>query len=40
VVDKNLSQAIRYYESAAADGHIESMNALGSLFFNEKQEFE
>ena len=40
VVEKNLSQAIRNYESAAADGHIESMNALGSLFFNETKEFE
>ena len=33
IVEKNLQLAIRNYEFAAADGHIESMNALGSLFF-------
>ena len=37
VVEKNLNAARRHYESAAADGHIESMNALGSLFFNENE---
>lgn len=40
VIEKNLQQAIRNYESAAADGHIESMNALGSLFFNEIKELQ
>jgi TPR repeat protein len=35
-----LQIAIRNYESAAADGHIESMNALGNLFFNELREYE
>lgn len=40
VVEKNLQLAIRNYEFAAADGHIESMNALGSLFFNELKKYE
>ena len=40
VVEKNLQFAIRNYESAAHDGHIEAMNSLGSLFFNELKEYE
>ncbi len=40
MVEKNLQAAIRNYESAAHDGHIEAMNSLGSLFFNELKEYE
>jgi TPR repeat protein len=32
--------AIRHYESAATDGHIESMNALGNLFFTDLKDYE
>lgn len=34
-VAKNINYAISMYDKAACDGHIESMNALGSLYFNE-----
>mmetsp|Transcript_18779 Transcript_18779/g.28911 ORF Transcript_18779/g.28911 Transcript_18779/m.28911 type:complete len:136 (-) Transcript_18779:1136-1543(-) len=39
-VEKNLNQAKRHYEWAATDGHIESMNALGRLFFEDLKEYE
>lgn len=39
-VQKNLQSAIRHYDSASSDGHVESMNALGSLFFNELKEYD
>ena len=31
--------AIRHYDSASSDGHVESMNALGSLLFNEHKDY-
>lgn len=34
-VEKSIKQAIRKYEEAAAEGHVLSMNALGSLYYNE-----
>ena len=37
--EKNLKNAIRKFEDAAAHNHVLSMNALGSLYFNEKQDF-
>ena len=37
IVEPNIIQAIKYYESAAADGHIESMNALGMVFSLRKE---
>ena len=40
VEKKNLTAAKVHYESAAADGHIESMNALGSLFFNDQKDYD
>lgn len=40
VEKKNLTAAKVHYESAAADGHIESMNALGSLFFNDMKDYD
>lgn len=36
----NINKAISNYEKAAIDKHIESMNALGSLYFNEVKEYE
>ena len=32
--------AINRYDISATDGHLESMNALGSLFFNEKRDYD
>ena len=41
IYDKpDLIQACRLYDEAAADGHIESMNALGSLHYNEYRDYE
>ena len=34
-----MTNSIRKYEEAAAEGHILSMNALGSLFYNELRDY-
>ena len=39
-VERNLTTAIRNYEMAQAESHIESMDALGSLCFYERNEYE
>ncbi len=38
-VEKNLQQAIRKYEEATCNGHEKSMNALGTLFYNEMKDY-
>ena len=40
VLDKNFHYAIKNYDAAATDGHVESMNALGSLYFRDLREHE
>lgn len=40
VSERNFQQAIKNYDLAAADGHVESMNALGSLYFKDLREYE
>ena len=40
MVEKNLQIAIRNYETAQADGHIDSLNALGSLFYVDLKEYD
>ena len=36
----NINLAISNYEKAAIDKHIESMNALGSMYFNEIKDYD
>lgn len=38
-VEKNLQKAIDFYQEAAYNKHEKSMNALGSLFYNELKEY-
>lgn len=38
-VERNVQLAIRKYEEAAAEGHVLAMNALGSLYFKDMQDY-
>ena len=38
-VEKNIQQAIRRYEEAAAEGHTLAMNALGILYYNDMNDY-
>ena len=40
VPEKNFHQAIKNFDTAANLGHVESMNALGSLYFKDLREHE
>lgn len=37
--DKNLNNIIRKYDEAQAEGHVEAMNALGALYYNDIKDF-